>query len=65
MTCQVAVWLFVSSGGLQLERVAGAHVCGLSSRARVLTLCLQCLGVSENAAPQSRGHCPVEPGQET
>lgn len=36
-----------------------------SGLARVLTLCLQGLGVSENAAHHSRGHCPVESGQET
>lgn len=57
--------------GLRLERAVWAHVSDLLqaparlSLARVLTLCLQCLGVSENATHQSRGHCPVESGQNT
>lgn len=55
----------------QLERAVWAHLCHLfqalarSSLARVLTLCLQGVRVSENPAHQFGGYCPAESGQET
>lgn len=45
-------------------RVACSKAPARSSLTRVLTLCVQGLGVSENAAHQPRGHCPVESVQE-
>lgn len=45
-------------------RVACSKAPARSSLARVLTLCVQGLRVSENAAHQPRGHCAVESAQE-